>query len=69
LGDRDIVGFELAKIGIHIELLGGAAPAVDLRHPRDRQQTACDDIVLQRAQVGQPEMRRTDNLLSVDFTN
>jgi hypothetical protein len=69
LGDRNIVGFELSEIGVDVELLGGAAPAVDLHHAGNGEKTPGDDIILQCPQIGQPEMRRTDNLIAVDLTD
>src|SRR3984885_8232833 len=67
LRDRDVVGFQLLQIGIDIELLGHAAPGVDLHHTRNRQEAPGDDVIFQRAQIGQAEMRGTDELIAIDF--
>src|SRR3984885_23974 len=69
LGDRDVVGFQLLQIGIDIELLGRAAPCVDLHHARNRQEAPGHDVILQRAQIGQAEMRGTDDLIAIDFAD
>ena len=69
LRDRDVVGFQLLQIGVDVELLGGPAPGVDLHHAGDGQKATGDDVILQRPQIGQPEMRRTDELIAVDFTD
>ena len=69
LRDRDVVGFQLLQIGIDIELLGGATPGVDLHDAGNRQETTSDDVILQCPQIGQSKMRRTDELVAVDFAN
>src|SRR6516225_6013670 len=69
LRHRDIVRFELLQVGVDIKLFGGAAPGIDLSHAGNREQAARDDIVLQGAQIGQPEMRRSDDLVAVDFAD
>ena len=69
LRNRNVVGFQLSEIGVDIELLGGAAPTVDLHHAGNGEKTPGDDIVLQCPQIGQPEMRRTDDLIAIDLTD
>src|SRR3984957_1042257 len=69
LRDRDVVGFQLAKVGIDVELLGGAAPAVDLHHTGKGEKAPGDDIVLQRTQIGQPEMLGTNDLIAIDLAD
>src|SRR5208283_4566946 len=67
LRDRDVIGFELRQIDVDIELLGRAAPGVDLHHAGDRQHSAGDDVILDRAQIGQAEIRRALDLVTKDF--
>ena len=69
LRNGDVVGFELLRIGVDVELFGRAAPTVDLNHARNRQQAPRDDLVLQGAQIGQAEMRRSDDLIAIDFAD
>src|SRR6516225_3811334 len=69
LRHSDIVRFELLQVGVDIELFGGSAPGIDLGHAGNSEQAARDDIVLQGAQIGQPEMRRPDDLVAVDFAD
>ena len=69
LRDRDVVGFELGLLDVDIELLGHAAPAVDLDDTRNRQKPAGDDPVLYGAQVGQPEVRRPGHLIAHDLAD
>jgi len=37
--------------------------------PRKSQETTRDDVILQRAQIGQTKIRRPDELVTVDFTD
>jgi hypothetical protein len=67
LRDRQVVGLKLVHVDIDVELLGRAAPAVHLDNARDREQTAQRNPVLDRTQIGQPEMRRPDDLVAIDF--
>src|SRR5262249_37443640 len=69
LRHRDVVGLELLQVGIDIELFGGAAPGIDLRHSRNGEQAARHHVVLQRAQVSQPEVRRPDDLVAIDLAD
>ncbi len=69
LRDRNIIGFQLSEIGVDIELLCGPAPAVDLHHTRNSEKASGNDIILQRPQIGQPKMRRPDNLIAIDLTD
>jgi hypothetical protein len=65
----DVVGLELFQVRIDIELLGGATPGIDLRHSGNGEQAARDNIVLQGAQIGQPEVRRPDDLVAEDLAD
>ncbi len=69
LRDGEAVAFELVQVDIDIELLGRAAPAVDLDDPGHGEQAAQRDPILHRAQIGQSEMRRPDDLVAIDFTD
>ena len=68
-GKRDVVGVELVQIDLDLEFLGGAAPGVDLHDARDGQKPALQDPILDGAQIGQPEMRRPDDLIAIDFAD
>src|SRR5580704_4694149 len=61
LRNGDVVGFELVEIDIDVELLGGAAPRIDLYDAWNGQQPTPHDPVLHRAEVGQPEVGRPDD--------
>src|ERR1700730_2979728 len=65
----DVVSLELLQVGIDIELLGGAAPGVDLHHAGNGHETAGDHVVLQRPQIGQAEIGRADQLIAVDLAD
>jgi hypothetical protein len=69
LRNGDVVGFELLRIGVDIELLGGAAPAIDLDHAGNGEQAAGDDVILQGAEIGQAEMRWPLDLVAVDLAD
>src|SRR5262249_44124484 len=69
LGEGDVVGVELVEIDLDFELLGGSAPRVDLNDAFDCEQPTLDDPVLHRAQVGQAEVRWTDELITKDFAH
>ncbi len=68
-GQRDVVGVELVQIDLDLELLGRAAPGVDLNDAGNGQQTALHDPILDRAQIGQSEMRRAGHLIAIDFAD
>ena len=51
------------QIDIDVVGLGRTAPCHHLDDARNRQQAALQDPVLQRAEIGQPEVRRTDQLV------
>ena len=67
LRNRDVIRLQLPQIHVDIELLGRAAPGVDLHDAGNGQQAARDDPVLDRAQIGQSEIRRSLDLIAVDF--
>src|SRR5579872_435227 len=69
LRDRDVIRLELLEVGVDVELLGGAAPGVDLHHAGNRQETSGHDVILDRAQIGQAEMRRPDQLIAIDLSD
>src|SRR4029077_5290686 len=69
LWDCDVVGLKLLQVGIDVELLRRPTPGIDLHHTGDCQHTTGDDVILNRAQVGQSEMRRSDQLVAVDFAD
>src|SRR5580704_3320751 len=69
LRDGDVVGFELVEIDIDVELLGGAAPAIDRHDAGNGQQPARHDPVLHRAEVGQTEVGRPDDLVADDLAD
>src|ERR1700744_3571522 len=57
------------KIDVDVIFLGGAAPGIDLDDARYGEKPPLQDPVLHRAQIGQPEMRRPDHLITVDFAD
>jgi len=63
------MGVELVEIDLDLVFLGGAAPGVDLDDPRNGQEPACQHPVLDGAQVGQPEMRRANDLIAIDLAD
>src|ERR1700722_1120175 len=66
---RNVVGFELAKIRVDVELLGRAAPGIDLHHAGDGQETTRDNVILQGPQIGEAKVRRANDLVAVDFAH
>jgi hypothetical protein len=69
LRHRHPIGIELVEIDLDFIFLGGAAPGVDLDHARHGEQPALQHPVLDRAQVGQAEVRWADQLVAIDFAN
>ena len=69
LRQRHVVGVELVQIDLDIVFLRRAAPGIDLDDAGNGQQAALHDPVLDGAQVGQSEMRRSDHLIAVDFAD
>ena len=57
------------QIDVDVVFLGGAAPGVDLHDAGNGEQAPLQYPILHRAQIGQPEMRRPDHLIAVDFAN
>ena len=69
LRDGDVVGLQLAQVGVDVELLGRAAPAVDLDDARHGQQPPRHHPVLDRAQVGQAEVLGAYELVAIDLAD
>src|SRR5450631_2470866 len=67
LGYGDVVGVELVQVDFDLVFLGGAAPGVDLNDAGYRKKPALQDPVLDGAQIGQSEMRRSDHLVAIDL--
>ena len=67
LRNRDVIRLQLLQIYVDVELLGRAAPGVDLHDSGNGKQAARDHPVLNGAQIRQPEIRRTFDLIAVDF--
>ena len=55
------------RVHLDLEFLGGAAPTVDGGDAGNGQQPARHDPILNRAQIGDSEMLRTDHLVTIDF--
>ncbi len=67
LWQRDVVGLQLVQVGVDVVFLGRAAPAHHLHHARHGLQPPLQHPVLQRAQIGQAEVRRSLELVAVDL--
>ena len=67
LGHGDAVGFELVRVHLDLEFLGGAAPTVDGCDAGNGQQPARHDPILNRAQIRDSEMLGADDLITIDF--
>ncbi len=67
LRNGDAVAFELVQIGLDLELFRGSAPGVDLNDARHVQKAQLQHPVLDRAEVCQPEVGRTGELVAEDF--
>ena len=57
------------QIDVDVVLLGRAAPGVELHDAGNGQKPPLHHPVLDRAQIGQSEMRRTGHLIAVDFAD
>ena len=68
-GKGDVVSVELVQIDFDLEFLGGAAPGIDLDDARDGQEAALQDPILDGAKIGQPDVRRTCDLVTIDFAD
>ena len=66
---RHAIGLKLPRIDLDVVFLGGAAPGVDLHDAGHGKQAPLQYPVLDRAQVAQAEMRRTHQLVAVDFAD
>ncbi len=69
LRQRNVVSVEFVQIDVDIVFLGRAAPSIYLNDPWDGQKAALHDPILDSAQIGQPEMRRPDHLITVNFAD
>src|SRR3984885_15906137 len=69
LGQCQTVGFEFSRIDVDVIFLGGAAPGIDLHNAGHGKKPTLQDPILYRAQVAQPEVRRSDQLIAVDFAD
>ena len=67
LGHGDAIGFELVRVHLDLEFLGGAAPTVDGCDAGNGQQPAQDNPILNGAQIRDSEMLRADDLITIDF--
>ena len=67
LRHRDVVGFQFVRIDLDLEFLGRPAPTVDWRRCREWSTAAAHDPVLNRAEIGQSEMFRPDDLITKNF--
>ena len=69
LGQGHVIGFELVEIGLNLEFLRGAAPGIHLHDARHRQETALQDPILDRTQIGDADVLRPCNLIAIDFAD
>ena len=69
LRQSDVVGVELVEIDFDVELLGRAAPGVDLDNALDSQEPALKHPILDGAQIGQSNVGRADHLVAIDLTD
>ena len=69
LGQGDAISIELVEVDLDLELLGGAAPGVDLDDARNGQKPALQDPILDGAKIGQPDVRRSYDLVTIDFAD
>ena len=69
LGQGDVVGVELMKVDLDLVLLRGPAPGVDLDDAGHRQEAPLENPVLDGAQIGQPEMGRSGDLVAIDLAD
>src|SRR5215831_7149509 len=65
----DAVAVKLMQIDLDVVLLGGPSPRIDLNHTWNGKQTACDDPILDGAQIGQAEVLRAEHLIANHFAN
>jgi hypothetical protein len=57
------------QIDLDVIFLGGPAPSVDLHDARHAEEPALQNPILDRAQIGQAEVRRPGHLIAVDFAD
>ncbi len=65
----DVVGVEFVEVDLDLVFFGGAAPGVDLNDAFDRQQAALHHPVLDGAKIGQPDMGRPNDLITIDLAH
>src|SRR6202034_3222316 len=64
---RHPVELELARVDVDVELLGRAAPRIDLDDAGNREQARYDDPVADGAQIHHTEVLRADDLAAQDL--
>ena len=69
LRQGDVVSVELVQIDFDLIFLAGTAPGIDLNHAGHGQQSPLQHPVLDRAKVGQAEVRRPDQLVAVNLAD
>ncbi len=69
LRQRDVVGVELVQIDLDLVLLGRSAPGVELHDPRNGEQPALQNPILDGAQIAQAEVRRSGYLIAIDLAD
>ncbi len=69
LGQGHVEGVELMEVDLDLVLLRGSAPRVDLHDARHREEAPLENPILDGAQVGQPEMGRSDHLITIDLAD
>jgi hypothetical protein len=68
LGHRNAVGFQLVRVDLDSKFFGWSSPTVDGRNARDSQQSARNDPILNRTQIGDSKVWRTNDLITIDFS-
>jgi hypothetical protein len=69
LRQRHVVSVKLVEIDLDFEFLSRAAPGIHLHDAGNGQQPALHDPILDGAEIGQAEMRRSCHLVAVDFAD
>src|ERR1019366_8046395 len=60
---------EFMQIDLDVVFLGSAAPGIHLYDAGNGQQAPLQYPILDGAEIGQTEMRRSDDLIAVDFAD
>src|SRR5215475_14382466 len=55
------------EIDLDVVLLGRAAPRIDLNYTRHCEQPSLQHPILNRSQIGQTEVRRSNELIAIDL--